>query len=212
MKPELSNEIKEFVKEYRREVKKSEPNFRGLTERVRYERFREEMDDYAWRVLWLMKQLPLSPGRKKLTREDIEALQKKFSPVDKKVWEVSSLIRIRAALVFLSHPEKPLSEYTRNLQESYFGGEESLPVYQNHMALRGWFSRRKETYKKWASGYYAQEAVKKRSKAQRPSKEEEAERQYLRYWASKGITNPPPWTPRRRKSNVIPFPRKAASE
>lgn len=207
MQRELSNFLIEFRKEYRREAKRSKPNFRGLQEPQRYASLIEEMDRFAAQVLLAISTLPPSPGRKQLTEEDVDRLRKEFEPVDRLVWDLWSLIRLRARIVQDCHPEGDFSEYVSNLKDAYFSGN-NLLLFRRHMALRAWFSRRGEKYRTWASEYYSRKDVQGR----RMTLDEDAKRQYLRYWTKKGVTNPPPWKPRKKpKSNVIPFRRKTSS-
>lgn len=172
-----------------------------------YHLFLAEVEDFLGKVMEAIRDLPPSPGRRKLSDDEVNSLQAKFIPIDRSMADARSLFKMRA--FFLARIRKEtLSVTIRKVTGHYLSGERAV-LYRKYMALRSWFARRRPRHQAWAAKYYARPEVKERLAKRSFSRDDENRRQYLRYWAKKGVSDPPPWKPRRRK--VVPLrPRKTA--
>jgi DNA-binding transcriptional MerR regulator len=152
--------------------------------------FREDLTTFLGTVLKSMGSLPDKTQREVLLRKRVID---QFRTTKEAFDTAKALLEIAASAARLrGQPDASLGGYLNY----YFDGKDNFRVYTT---LRHWLWRQSQNGAKKVREYRARPEVKERIYINRPSKEEEADRQRVRYWQKKGLSVPPP---RRPKTNT----------
>lgn len=164
---------------------------------------------FARQLLDAMAALPESPGRKRPSEAEVNQMRYQFIKVYRSWGGLKGIFRV---IVGAHKAVRGKDVTVSDLCGHYIEQHEAYAKFER---LRSWLWRRTVHYRTWYAEYTQRPEVRARlARKVRPSKEEEAERKRLAYWAAKGKEAPPR---RPRRSSLVtpvsvPAPSTDASE